>query len=395
MLQLKRFLLCDVVNCNSTTFINKKSIILGLFCACEKPFFEKLLIRKKRKTVIKKGFASDNNSGISGEVLSKINEVNYGHTTGYGDDAYTRKAIGLFKDHFGNSAVPHFVFTGTAANVISLATLTRSFNSVLCAKTAHINVDECGAPENFSGCKIIPIETKNGKLTPELILPHLNGFGFEHHVQPKIISITQPTELGTVYSLSEIMNISALAKKYNLMLHMDGARLANAAVALNLTFRELTVDAGVDILSFGGTKNGLLAAESIIFFNPGDINDAKYIRKQAMQLASKMRFISAQFIAYLENDLWRRNALQANHMTEVLYQKIKDLKKIQITQPVESNGIFVCIPKEIIEPLRKEYFFYDWDKNTGEVRWMCSFDTTEKDIDNFVALLKSLLADIP
>jgi threonine aldolase len=340
---------------------------------------------------IKKGFASDNNSGVSHEVIEKIVEVNQGHVVGYGDDPYTEYAISLFKKHFGNRANPFFVFTGTAANVLGITGTTQSYNSVICAHTAHINEDECGAPERFSGCKLIACDTQNGKLTPELIKPHMIGFDFEHHSQPKIISITQPTEMGTVYSVDEIKMLSAFAKKYNMLLHMDGARLANAAVSLDLPFKDFTADAGVDILSFGGTKNGLLTAESIVYFKPELTEGFKYIRKQGMQLASKMRYMSAQFIAYLENDLWKRNASHANKMAQLLYNQIKNIKEIEVTQKVEANGIFVRIPKKIIEPLKEKFFFYNWNLETEEVRWMCSFDTTEQEINSFVKILKSLL----
>jgi threonine aldolase len=340
---------------------------------------------------LKRGFASDNNSGVSPEVLQKISEVNKGHVVGYGDDVYTKEAIGLLKKHFGELAEPFLVFTGTAANVLSIVTSTRSFNAVVCAKTAHINEDECGAPEKFSNCKLITIQTANGKLTPELVQPHIGGIGFEHHVQPKLISISQPTELGTLYSLNEIKRLAEFAHQNNLLLHIDGARLANAAVSLNLPFKAFTADAGVDILSFGGTKNGLMAAESVIIFNPMLAENFKYIRKQAMQLTSKMRFISAQIIAYLENGLWERNAQKANDSAQYLYSKIKGIDKIKVTQKVEANGIFVIIPKSIIEKLRSEFFFYTWNEDMGEVRWMTSFDTEKSDIDSFVERLRFYL----
>lgn len=336
-----------------------------------------------------RGFASDNNSGVSPEVLDYLKKVNSGHAVGYGDDVFTAKAKKLFKAHFGPDADPYFVFTGTAANVLGISAATQSFNSVICASTAHINEDECGAPEKFSGCKLIAIETKNGKLTPKSILPHMVGFDFEHHSQPRIISITQSTEMGTVYSVKELEELAHFAHKYDLLLHMDGARLANAAVNLNLPFKSFTADVGVDLLSFGGTKNGLMAAESIVFFNQEAAQHFKYIRKQGMQLASKMRFISAQFIAYLENDLWKKNATHANKMAQLLYNKVKVIEGVTVTQKVEANGVFACIPKEIIQPLREKVFFYPWNETTGEVRWMASFDTTEQDIDNFVNLLKN------
>jgi threonine aldolase len=343
--------------------------------------------------MIQRGFASDNNSGVSPEVLKKISEVNIGHTIGYGDDPYTREAIELIKIHFGSKAIPFFVFTGTAANVLGITASGKSYNSVICAETAHINVDECSAPEKFSGCKLIPVKTKDGKLTSELIQPYLTGFDFEHHAQPRIISITQPTELGTLYSIEEIKQLSELAHTYGMYLHMDGARLANAAVALGCSFRDFTAEAGVDVLSFGGTKNGLMFAESLIFFDSNLAKDFKYIRKQGMQLTSKMRFIGAQFIAYLENDLWKRNASHSNTMASKLFDALMDIPEVKVTQKVQTNGIFAIIPKEIIPLLKKEFFFYEWNDKIGEVRWMTSFDTTEGDIDKFVVKLKELLGN--
>lgn len=338
-----------------------------------------------------KGFASDNNSGVSPEVLEMLQKVNNGHCVGYGADEYTKKATELFKDKFGENAVPFFTFTGTGANVLGITTLSKSFHAVICASTAHIYEDECGAPEKFSGCKLIAINTPDGKLTPEIIKTHLNGFDFEHRSQPKIISITQPTEMGTLYNLNEITAIAKLAHQYGMFFHMDGARLANAAVSLGKSFREITFETGVDVLSFGGTKNGLMAAESVIFFNEDLVQDFKYFRKQSMQLASKMRYISAQFIAYFKNDLWRKNASVANEMANLLYEKVKGIKGIKITQKVEANGVFAIVPKHIIEPLRKKYFFYDWNEATGEVRWMTSFDTTSEEIEDFVNTIQNLM----
>ncbi len=343
---------------------------------------------------MKRGFASDNNSGISAEIIEMLQEVNKGHEVGYGDDSYTQKAIKLFKKNFGESAISFLTFTGTGANVLALSSVSSSYNSVICAETAHINSDECGAPEKFSGCKLLPIQTTNGKLTPKSIQPYLTGFDFEHHSQPKIISITQPTEMGTLYSFDEILDITGLAHKYKMLVHMDGARLANAAAALNCQFKDLTADLGIDIVSFGGTKNGLMAAESVIFFNEEHARNFKYIRKQGMQLASKMRFISAQFIAYFQNDLWLKNARHANRMAQILADKVTTIDAVKLTQKVEANGIFAIIPKDIIEPLKKEFFFYTWNESTNEVRWMTSFDTTKEDIDLFVDKLTQLLTRI-
>lgn len=339
----------------------------------------------------KRGFASDNNSGVSGEVLKMIENVNVGHCVGYGDDMYTKKAIALIKDHFGKEAIPFFTFTGTASNVLGIGAGIKSFYSVICPITAHIYVDECGAPEKFNGCKLIPVDTTDGKLTPEMVSVHLVGFGFEHHAQPGIISISQSTEMGTVYTTDEIKALADLAHEKDMLLHMDGARLANAAVSLKKTFKEITQDSGVDILSFGGSKNGLMAAESIIFFDEKLAQDFKYIRKQGMQLASKMRFIAAQFIAYLSNDLWKKNALHANNMAQKLYTLLANVPEITITQKVQSNGIFAIIPHEVIEPLRESFFYYTWNEEINEVRWMTSFDTTANDIEQFVETLLTLL----
>jgi len=339
----------------------------------------------------KRGFASDNNSGVHPEILKAIIEANQGHTVAYGDDIYTQRAKQKFYEHFGNDIDIYFVFIGTAANVLGLNAATRSWNAIICAETAHINVDECGAPEKFNGFKLLSIETPNGKLTVDLIKKHMHGFGFEHHSQPKVISITQATEMGTVYTKEEIMALADFAHKNNMYLHMDGARIANAAVTLNMQFKEFTKDAGVDILSFGGTKNGMMYGEAILFLNKQLGQDFKYVRKQGMQLASKMRFISAQFERYLTNNLWNESASHANRMAKLLASKVQEIPQIKITQKVEANGVFAIVPKEIIEDLKKEYFFYDWDESKNEVRWMCSFDTTEEDIFNFIHLIKSKL----
>ena len=282
----------------------------------------------------------------------------------------------------------YFVYNGTAANVLGLKASTRSFNAVICAETAHINVDECGAPEKFSGCKLLSIPTPNGKLTPDGIKKHLHGFGFEHHAQPKVISITQPTELGTLYTPSEILAITDLAREYGLIVHMDGARIANAAAALNLPLKTITADTGIDLLSFGGTKNGMLFGEAVLFFNRYLSENFKYIRKQGMQLNSKMRFVSVQFQALLSNDLWQKNALHANRMAQLLKFEIESIPVIKITQPVETNAVFAMIPPKNIPELQKEFFFYIWNDVLSEVRWMTSFDTQEDDILKFSALLR-------
>jgi len=343
-------------------------------------------------SINKRGFASDNNSGVHPEIMKAINDANEGHTIAYGDDIYTERAKAKLYEHFGSDIDIYFVFIGTAANVLGLHAATRSWNSIICAETAHINVDECGAPEKFNGFKLLSVETPDGKLTVNSIKKHIHGIGFEHHSQPKIISITQATELGTVYTQDEIKTLADFAHENNMYLHMDGARIANAAITLNMSFKEFTKDVGVDILSFGGTKNGLMYGEAILFLNKKLGEDFKYVRKQGMQLASKMRFISAQFERYLSDNFWYMNAKHSNKMAQLLAEKLKDVPQVQITQKVEANGVFAIIPsRKIIEELMNEYFFYDWDESRNEVRWMCSFDTQEEDINAFVELIKNKL----
>jgi threonine aldolase len=248
---------------------------------------------------------------------------------------------------------------------------------VITAFSAHLEQDECGAPEKFTGCKILTVDTSDGKLTVEMLDKHMHGFDFEHHSQPKVISLTQATELGTVYTAGEIKKIADFAHKKGMLIHMDGARIANAAVSLGLPLKSLTTDSGVDVLSFGGTKNGMMFGEAVCFLRSGLSNDFKYIRKQGMQLASKMRFISAQFIAYFRNDLWKKSALLSNSMAKLLFEKVKDMDEIRITQPVQSNGVFVILPVQVAENLSKHYFFYPWNEKISEYRWMTSWDTTE------------------
>ena len=340
---------------------------------------------------IHRGFASDNNAGVHPEILSALSAVNEGHVIAYGDDPYTEKAIAEIKKIFGPDVEVFFVFIGTAANVLGLSSLAQSYHAVICPETAHINVDECGAPEKFSGCKLLSCDTPDGKLTVDMVASHMHGIGFEHHVQPRVVSITQASELGTVYSIDEIREIAAYTHERGMLLHMDGARISNAAVSLKSGLYEISGGAGVDVLSFGGTKNGMMYGEAIIFFNRELCKDFKYRRKQGMQLASKMRYIAAQFSAFLENDLWIVNARHANLMAQKLYAAVKDIPGVEITRPVESNAVFAKIPSRIIPALQEEFFFYVWDEDLSEVRWMCSFDTTEADIESFSSLLRSML----
>ncbi len=340
----------------------------------------------------KRGFASDNNAGVHPAILEAMASANQGHAIAYGDDPLTEKTTMRMKEIFGMESEIFFVFIGTAANVLGINAATQSHHAVICPETAHINVDECGAPEKFTGCKLLPVASPNGKLTVDDVKTQMHGIGFEHHVQPRIISITQATELGTLYTLDEIRDICSYAHENNLLVHMDGARIANAAAAMDVGFYEMTGGAGVDLLSFGGTKNGMMYGEAIVFFNPEMAEIFKYQRKQGMQLASKMRYISAQFRAYLENDLWKNNALHANLMAQKLYEAVKDIPGVSVTQKVESNAVFAIIPPEVIPKLQEHYFFYEWDEDRSEVRWMCSFDTTESDIEGFSQLLSSMLA---
>lgn len=340
---------------------------------------------------MKRGFGSDNHSGISPEVLKAITEANVEHALAYGDDEYCSRVSDRFKEVFGQQASVYFVFNGTGANVLNIDAMCRSHHAVVCAETAHINVDECGAPQRIVGCKLLTVATPDGKLTPELVKTQLHGFGFEHHSQPRAISITQSTELGTLYTIEEISALADLAHEYGMYLHMDGARLANAAVALGCSFKAMTTDCGVDCLSFGGTKNGLLMGESAVILNPALDVDMKYRRKQMGQLCSKMRFVAAQFEAYLSGDLWRRNAEHSNRMAELLYTEIQAIPEVKVMYPVQVNSVFVQLPREVWTALQKDYFFYDWDESENVVRWMCSFDTTEEDIHNFIAALRRRL----
>jgi threonine aldolase len=342
----------------------------------------------------KRGFGSDNNAGVHPDILKEIISSNTGHVTGYGSDIYTEQAQEIFKQHFGNSTETYFVFTGTGANVLGLSGIMKSWNSVITASTAHLEGDECGAPEKFIGCKVLVVDTPDGKISPELIEKHMHGIDFEHHSQPKVVSITQSTEMGTVYSVDEISGIAAFAHARNMLLHMDGARIANAAVSLSLPFKTFTTDAGVDVLSFGGTKNGMLCGESICFLRPGLSNDFKYIRKQGMQLASKMRFISAQYSGYFRNDLWKRCALNSNAMARLLADELNLIPEVKVTQKVQSNGVFVIMPADIAEKVRGHYFFYPWDEKKSEWRLMCSWDTEESDIEDFIKLLKKELSHL-
>jgi threonine aldolase len=338
-----------------------------------------------------RSFASDNNAGVHPQVLKAMSAVNKGHVVGYGDDPYTESAVREFKRHFGNDIEVFFVFNGTAANCLSLKALTNSYEAIICAEGAHIYVDECGAPERLTGCKLLPIATSDGKLTVETVRSACRGIGDQHHVQPRVISITQATEVGTVYTPGELLRLSRFAHERDMFVHVDGARIANAAAALNLNLKESTRDLGVDVLSFGATKNGGMGAEAVVFFDPKLAANFNYYRKQGMQLASKMRYLAAQFAALFKNDLWLKNARQANRMAQLLARELKKIPKLKIVHPVEANGVFVQMPHAAIGKLQKRYFFYVWDEKESVVRWMCSWDTTEDDVKKFAEFVRHIL----
>lgn len=329
-------------------------------------------------------FASDNYAGVHPEVMRAIWSANEGPAIAYGGDEITAAAIQQFKHHLGNHAETFFVFNGTGANVSALCAMTQSHEAVICAEKAHIQVDECGAPEKIAGCKLLLVPATHGKITVEGIQAQLQRIGDQHYVQARVISISQSTEYGTVYTLDELRKLSVFAKAHNLYLHMDGARLANAAASLQTDLKTIVEAAGVDVLSFGGTKNGMMMGEAVVFLNPLLAKSFLYIRKQNMQLASKMRFISAQFQALLSNDLWLKNARHANAMAHHMAQELRKIKSIQITQPVDANAIFAIMPTALIKKLHTRYHFHVWDERLSEVRLMTSFDTRIEEIDDFV-----------
>ncbi len=342
----------------------------------------------KTQTKPSRSFASDNNAGVHPKILQAIERANAGHVVAYGDDPYTAAAVTKFREHLGRNVEVFFVFGGTGANVLGLKAVTENFHAIVCAETAHINVDECGAPEKFTGCKLLSVPTDGGKITVDQIKPFLHGVGFEHHVQPRVISISQSTEMGTVYTPQETKTLADFAHKHDMLLHVDGARIANAAVSLKANLKQITTDVGVDILSFGGAKNGMMYGEAVVFFDKRFAKDFKYIRKQGTHLASKMRFISAQFEALLSDNQWRKNAAHANHMARILARELAKIPRIEITQKVEANGVFAIVPKKYVPLLQKKYFFYVWNEETSEVRFMTSFDTTGDDIRDLVALIR-------
>jgi threonine aldolase len=339
---------------------------------------------------MQRSFASDNNAPVHPEILAAIQAANAGHVRAYGDDPWTRAMEERFREHFGPAARAFAVFGGTGANVLGLSAMLRPHEAVVCAGGAHIAVDECGAPERFLGSKLIPIPTRDGKLRPEDVLPRLQGLRDQHHVQPRVVAITQATEVGTVYTPDEVARLAETCRAHGLLLHLDGARIANAAASLGVPLRAFTTDAGVDVLSFGGTKNGALAAEAVVFLNPRLGEDFRFHRKQGMQLASKMRYVAAQLARLLEGDLWRSNAAHANRMARRLADAVRGVPGVEVVQPVQANGVFARVPRALVEPLQQRTFFYVWDESVPVVRWMCSFDTSEEDVDRFAVAVAEL-----
>ncbi|WP_329129424.1 low specificity L-threonine aldolase [Streptomyces sp. NBC_01476] len=340
-----------------------------------------------------RGFASDNYAGAHPEVLTALALANGGHQVSYGEDAYTAHLQEVFRGHFGPTAEVFPVFNGTGANVTALQSVTERWGGVICAESAHINTDECGAPERVGGLKLLTVPTPDGKLTPGLIDRQAFGFTDEHRAQPQVVSITQTTELGTCYTPEEIKAICDHAHELGMAVHLDGARLANAAAFLDVPAARFTTEAGVDILSFGGTKNGLLFGECVVVLSPERVRAMPYLRKAGMQLASKMRFVSVQFEALLAGDLWLRSARHANAMARRLDRAVRQIPGVQVVRPVESNAVFAVLPREVSERLQKRYRFYFWNEATGEVRWMCAFDTTEQDVDGFAAAIAEELQE--
>lgn len=335
-----------------------------------------------------RSLASDNNSSVHPLVMDAIVKANQDHALGYGEDPWTAEAVQKIKETFTPDCTPLMTLNGTGSNTIALDIITRSFNSIICAETAHIYLDECGSPVKSTGCQILPIATPDGKLTPQLIGHHLHGFNDQHHSQPGAIYLSQCTELGTIYTPEELKAITTLAHQYGLYVHMDGARLANAAVSLNESMKALTVDCGIDVLSLGGTKNGLMMGECVIIFNPELTKNAKYYRKQSAQLISKMRYLSVQFTAYFTDYLWLKNATHANNMAKQLYNGLKSEPEIHFTQKVETNALFLTMPRMLIDQLHKEWHFYFWDEENNEIRLVTSFDTTQEDVSKFIETVK-------
>ena len=338
-----------------------------------------------------RGFASDNTSPTHPAVFAALLKANEGAAPPYGADIWTKQAEAWFKAQFGEQTESFLVWYGTGAYVVALRAMTRPFNAIICAEAAHINMDECGAPELLTGCKLIDLPTPDGKLTPEMLRLAVRGVGDEHSVQSRVVSIAQPTERGTVYTRDELRALCGAAHALDLLVHVDGARIANAAASLGLPLRAFTTDVGVDVLSFGAAKNGCMGAEAVVVLNPALAGDMKFLRKQSMQLSSKMRFLAAQILALAEGDLWLSNAKQANAMARRLADGVRGLPDLTITQPVEANAVFAMLPEAIVKRLQEDFQFYVWNEKNGEVRWMPNWATAAEDVDEFIAAIRAAL----
>ena len=334
-------------------------------------------------------FGSDNHAPVHPDVLAAVVAANEGHAFPYGADDVTSAGVDVVRRHLGARAEVAFVFNGTGANVVALGLALQPWQHVICTSSAHIAVDECGAPERLLGVKLVEIDTPDGKLTPELVRASITGVGDEHRTQPGALSITQSTELGTVYTPDEIRALADVAHECGMVLHLDGARLANAAASLGVGLAETSSDCGVDLLSLGGTKNGLLGAEAVVVLRPGLAHGLAFARKQLGQLGSKGRYLAAQFVALLDGDLWQLNAAQANAMARRLADGLAGVPGVRITRPVQANAVFALLPPDAVGPLQERFGFYVWDERTGEVRWMCSWDTTEADVDELIEAVRS------
>jgi threonine aldolase len=342
-----------------------------------------------------RAFASDNYAGVHPEVLAAIAEANADHAVSYGADPWTARATELIRGHFGEHARPWLVFNGTAANVLSLGALTRSWDCVVTPATSHLHVDEAAAPERMAGVKLLTLPTPDGKLSPAQIEPLLARQGDEHAPQVRVISVANTTELGTVYAVDELRALADVAHANGLLLHIDGSRLSNAAVALGASLGEITSAAGADVISLGLTKNGAMGVEAVVFLRDPQPEGFAWLRKQHAQLSSKMRFLSAQVVAMLEGDLWSRSAAHANAMAALLAERVSGIPGVRLTRAPQANALFAILPPALADAVRPDFPFYTWDEATGEVRWMCSWDTTQDDVEQFAAALERAAVAAP
>lgn len=337
-------------------------------------------------------FASDNSAPVHPEVMAAIAAANEGHAISYGDEEWTREATKAVGRIFGSSSRVAFVYNGTGANVLGMQAAIAGYHAIVCTDVSHIHTDECGAPERFTGAKLLAVPTEDGRMTAEQVLRELHAIGVEHHSQPRVVSLTQSTELGTVYPPELVREIAKVCHRNDLLLHVDGARIANAAVSLDEGLNEITGELGVDILSLGGTKNGMMFGEAVVFFRPELADAFPYIRKQGMQLASKMRYISAQFSALFAGDLWQRLATAANTMASTLAAGLRSIPDVEVVYPVEANAVFARLPRDAIGAAQREVFFYVWDEAESVVRLMCSYDTTVDDVERLVGAIRRSVA---